>query len=111
MGIIDVKIPMMESEPQELKLIDSDKFGCLILEIPTTLSSCSLILFLPHNSSLTKVEEVFGRKPNNGPQPVSEAQPVAVLDQVINQLQQLSIRTRVKVFMPRFVNTLCLKSF
>ena len=103
MNILDVKIPMMESQIKDLRIIHAKEYGCLVLDIPTSLPSMNLIIFLPINSSLAKVEEVFGKKPYDGPVPKSESHinDAAIIDKVIEQLQSVKETKNVKIFMPR----------
>ena len=104
MGVVDVKIPMMESEVQDMRVINAKDFGCFVLEIPTSMSKSSLILFLPHNSSLSEVEQVFGNLPTSSSSPRVEPPPSPALETIINHLQNTTKTANVKVFMPRYVN-------
>ena len=95
----------MESKVQEIRVIQSKEFGCFVLELPAARPNSSMILFLPHKSSIGKVEEVFGRKPDNGPSPRVQSPSTSVLDKIIEQLENTPKTKHVKVFMPRYVTT------
>ena len=100
-----MKIPMMGSYVQSLRLADSEKLGCLILELPIVRSDSTLILFLPHNvSSLSATEKIFSGKPYYGSVDETDNSLATNLDHVIEQLHRTTKRTRVKVFMPRYVS-------
>ena len=95
---------MMESRPSMLKMIYSNQFGCLVIEIPESQSNNRLYLFLPHNASLSKVEKLFGgisshvesefkSKENGSPE----------MDQIMSQFQHTTNKLFTKIFMPRLV--------
>ena len=109
MNVLDVKIPMMESEIHDLRIVHAKQHKCLVMEIPTTIPNIDLIIFLPFNSSLEKVEEVFGKKPEDGPVPreikleKSNLKDAAALDKIIAQLSGVPKTKNVKIFMPRYI--------
>ena len=100
MGIVNVSIPMMESNVQELRVIESKEFGCLVLELPTSILNLALYVFLPHTARLSKVEEIFGRKHYN--EPFKQSPRIAILDNVITQMEETPKTAQVKVYMPRY---------
>ena len=94
----------MESRPAMLKMIYSNQFGCLVIEIPESQSNNKLYLFVPHNASLSKVQELFGGissqveseykyKEHGSPQ----------MDQIMSQFQHTTNKLFTKIFMPRLV--------
>ena len=118
MNVLDVKIPMMESEIHDLRIVHAKQYKCLVMEIPTTMPNTDLIIFLPYNSSLEKVEEVFGKKPEDGPVTreakleKSRLKDAATLDKIIKQLSGVPKTKSVKIFMPRYTFLIdCSKNF
>ena len=109
MNVLDVKIPMMESEIHDLRIVHAKQHKCLAMEIPTTTSNTDLIIFLPFNSSLAKVEEIFGKKPDDGPVTREEKleqsnlKDTAMLDKIIAQLSNVPKTKNAKIFMPRYI--------
>ena len=95
----------MESKDEEIRVIQSEQFGCRVLELPAATSNSSMIIFLPHTSSISKVEEVFGRMANNGPSPRVQSPSTSLLEQIIEKLENTPKTKHVKVFMPRYVSS------
>ena len=96
---------MMESRPAMLKMIYSNEFGCLIIEIPESQSNNRLYLFVPHNTSLSKVEQLFGGIPSHvEPEYKSKEHGLPEMDQIMSQFQQTTNKLFTKIFMPRLVH-------
>ena len=96
---------MMESRPAMLKMIYSNQFGCLVIEIPESQSNNRLYLFVPHNASLSKVEELFGgRSSHVEPEYKSQEHGSPEMDQIMSQFQQTTNQLFTKIFMPRLVD-------
>ena len=108
MNILDVKTSMMESKISDFRIAHAKQYRCLILELPTTKSSTDLIVFLPYNSSLAKVEEVFGKNPDEKgrkaiPKAYVPSNEVSKIDKMISQLRNTPKTKNVKIFIPRSV--------
>ena len=94
----------MESRPVMLKMIYSNQFGCLVIEIPESQSNNRLYLFVPHNASLSKVEELFGGISNHVESEYKSKEDGAPeMDQIMSQFQQTTNKLFTKIFMPRLV--------
>ena len=95
---------MMESRPTMLKMIYSNQFGCLVIEIPESQSNNKLYLFVPHNASLSKAEELFGGISSHvEPESESKENGSPEMDQIMAQFQQTTNKLFTKIFMPRLV--------
>ena len=108
MHLLDGKTPMMESKISHFRIAHAKQYKCLILELPTSISGTDMIIFLPYNSSLEKIEEVFGKNPDEKgrkavPKAYIPSNEVAKMDQLISQLRDTPKTKNVKIFIPRSV--------
>ena len=108
MNLLDVTTSMMESKISDFRIAHAKEHKCLILELPTLQSSTDLIIFLPYNSSLAKIEEVFGKNPDEKgrkavPKAYIPSNEVANIDKMISQLRSTPKTKNVKIFIPRWV--------
>ena len=95
---------MMESPPVMLKMIYSNQFGCLVIEIPESQSNNRLYLFIPHNASLSKVEELFGGISSHAESEYKSKEDGAPeMDKIMSEFQQTTNKLLTKIFMPRLV--------
>ena len=108
MHLLDGKTPMMESKISHFRIARAKQYKCLILELPTSISGTDMIIFLPYNSSLEEIEEVFGKNPDEKgrkavPKAYIPSNEVAKIDQLISQLRDTPKTKNVKIFIPRSV--------
>ena len=97
-----MEIPMMVSNAQPLVVAESEKLGCLILEIPILEFVSSLIIFLPRNrSSFANLERLVSNSLDHGAEERSNKSETTTLEYVIQQFHHITENTNVKVAMPR----------